>query len=47
MILGDPNQYIQFKQEFRDGKLDEEWLEMNTDFLTVLYEAIRHTRDGS
>lgn len=45
VILGDPNKYIQFRQEFRDGKLDKEWLEMNTDFLTVLYETVKRTRE--
>jgi hypothetical protein len=46
VILGDPNKYIQFKQEFRDGKLDKEWLEMHTDFLTLLYETVKRTREG-
>jgi hypothetical protein len=45
LILGDPNPLIAFGQGFRDGKLDEEWLEMNTDFLTVLYDIIGHARN--
>jgi len=41
MVMREPNRFIRFGQDVRDGKLEAEWLEVHSDFPALVYETLK------